>query len=152
MCSGRKWVVVLACHLAHAHCLQFTTKYPGKVLSILPADIYAKTKVSKNHMGAARGQVTAKSYDQAASECKIAVEKIAKECRRVNHKYRDSHFDIEFDLKRGPRDCLDSLEANSESETLQPKSVKRVTVSSMDVRKQQSIMFFLGHLQQAAIL
>ena len=128
---------MFAYDLAYAQNPQFTTKYPGKVLSILPADIYAKTKVSKNHTGAARGQVTAKSYDQAASECKNAVEKIAKECRRVNHKYRDSHFDIEFDLKRGYRDCLDSLDENAGSENLRPKSVKRVTVSSMNVRMEQ---------------
>lgn len=73
------------------------------------------------------GQIAVKSYDQAAAECKNAVEKIAKECRRVNHKYRDSHFDIEFDLKRNRRDCLDALGvAEGEAE---PKSVKRIQVS-----------------------
>ena len=74
------------------------------------------------------GQVAAKSYDQAASECKHAVEKIAKECRRVNHKYRDPHFDIEWDLKRDRRDCLDGLEMN-EDDRAWPKSVKRIPVS-----------------------
>ena len=98
------------------------------MLSILPADIYAKTKASKTHKGIIQGQMSAKSYDQAASECKNAVDKIAKECRRVNHKYRDPHFDIEWDLKRGRRDCLRSLE-DSEDNSLLPKSVKRVTVS-----------------------
>ena len=76
------------------------------------------------------GQVAVKSYDQAAAECKHAVEKIAKECRRVNHKYRDPHFDIEFDLKRGQRDCLDAL---GEVETkAYPRSVKRIPVSVPD--------------------
>lgn len=100
------------------------------MLSILPSDIYAKTKASKTTKGLVEGQVTAKSYDQAASECKNAVEKIAKECRRVNHKYRDLHFDTEWDLKRGQRDCLCSLQ-DAEGNSLNPKSVKRVTVSFM---------------------
>ena len=77
-----------------------------------------------------RGQVAAKSYDQAAAECKNAVEKIAKECRRVNHKYRDPHFDIEFDLKRNYRDSRDCLDALGEVEDKAfPRSVKRITVS-----------------------
>ena len=110
-----------------AHTSQFTTKYPGKVHSILPADIYAKSKASKTIKGVVSGQRTVKSYDQAASECKHAVEKIAKECRRVNHRYRDPHFDIEWDLKQGARDCLDGLEYSEESKTL-PKTVKRIPV------------------------
>lgn len=106
---------------------QFTTKFPGKVHSILPADVYAKTKASKNTKGIVNGQIAGKSYDQAAAECKHAVERIAKECRRVNHKYRDSHFDIEFDLKRNRRDCLDAL--GGVTDAAHPKSVKRVPVS-----------------------
>ena len=74
-----------------------------------------------------KGQVAVKSYDQAAAECKHAVEKIAKECRRVNHKYRDPHFDIEFDLKRNQRDCLDAL--GDVDDKAYPKSVKRIPVS-----------------------
>ena len=73
-------------------------------------------------------QVAAKSYAQAAAECENAVVKIAKECRRVNHKYRDPHFDIEFDLKRNQRDCLDAL--GGFEEKAYPKSVKRVPVST----------------------
>ena len=96
-------------------------------MSILPSDVYAKTKASKSIKGVIEGQFAAKSYDQAASECKSTVEKIARECRRVNHKYRDPHFDIEFDLKRGARDCLCSLDDNDGND-LDPKSVKRVTV------------------------
>ncbi len=105
---------------------QFTTKYPGKVHSILPSDIYAKSKASKTKKGVISAQRTVKSYDQAASECKHAVEKIAKECRRVNHRYRDPHFDIEWDLKQGGRDCLDGL--GYTEDRAGPKSVKRVPV------------------------
>ena len=94
--------------------------------SILPADVYAKTKASKNTKGVVNCQIAGKSYDQAAAECKHAVERIAKECRRVNHKYRDPHFDIEFDLKRHKRDCLDAL--GGVEDEANPKSVKRIPV------------------------
>ncbi|KAL8867430.1 MAG: hypothetical protein Q9174_005670, partial [Haloplaca sp. 1 TL-2023] len=103
---------------------KFTTKFPGKVHSILPANVYARTKAAQSPSGLVHGQATGKSYDQAAADCKAAVNKIAKECRRVNLKYRDPHFDIEFDLKRNRRDCLDSLTGNGND--LSPKSVKRV--------------------------
>lgn len=53
--------------------------------------------------------------------------KIVKECRRTNEKYRDPYFDIEFDLKWGRRDCLETLAVtNSKDSTLKPQSVKRV--------------------------
>jgi len=105
----------------------FTTKYPGKVHSILPNNVYAETKAAKSPKGVVHSQKTGKSYDEAAAECIHAVKKIAKECKRVNMKYRDPHFDIEFDLKRGKRDTLDGL-VRGEGSGLVPKSVKRVTV------------------------
>lgn len=59
--------------------------------------------------------------------CKLKVAKISKECRRVNQKYRDSHFDIEFDLKWGTRDCLETLAIpNRKKSIFKPGSVKRV--------------------------
>ncbi|KAL8715822.1 MAG: hypothetical protein Q9220_000489 [cf. Caloplaca sp. 1 TL-2023] len=103
---------------------KFTTKFPGKIYSILPANVYAKTKAAQSPSGLIHGQAIGKSYDEAAADCKAAVECIARECRRVNLKYRDPHFDIEFDLKRNRRDCLDSL--NGSGSDLTPKSVKRV--------------------------
>ena len=109
----------------------FTTKFPGKPQRILPANVYAKTKAANSPKGVVHGQAAIKSYEQASAECVAAVEKIAKECRRVNMKYRDPHFDIEFDLKRavmGPRDCLDGLYGRNDESAL-PKSVKRVPVS-----------------------
>lgn len=38
------------------------------------------------------------------------MEKIVKECRRINQKYRDPHFDLEFDLKMNRGDCLTGLD------------------------------------------
>lgn len=108
----------------------FTTKYPGKVHSILPHNIYAESKAARVPKGVVRGERAGKSYEEAAAECKAAVEKISKECRRVNMKYRDPHFDIEFDLKWGVRDCLDGLVRGESTYELSPKSVKRVTVNT----------------------
>lgn len=111
----------------------FTTKFPGKVHSILPNNVYAETKAAKSPKGVVHSQKTGKSYDEAVAECKHAVEKIAKECRRVNMKYRDPHFDIEFDLKWGKRDTLDGLVRGDSTYELAPKSVKRVTVGASRV-------------------
>ena len=108
----------------------FTTKYPGKVQSVLPNNVYAETKAAKVPKGVVHGEKAGKSYDEAVAECKSAVEKIAKECRRVNMKYRDPHFDIEFDLKWNVRDCLDGLVRGESTYELSPKSAKRVTVKT----------------------
>lgn len=72
------------------------------------------------------------SYEAAATLCRAKVEKIVRECRRVNKKYRDAHFDIETDLKLGPRDCLKSLSnvkaaAPPPGSAFNPQGVKRVT-------------------------
>ncbi|KFZ17878.1 hypothetical protein V501_01497 [Pseudogymnoascus sp. VKM F-4519 (FW-2642)] len=106
---------------------KFNTKTPGKATTILPADSYAK-KVGDS---AAKGTITSlsssASYEEAVRTCKLKVTKIVKECRRANQKYRDPHFDIEFDLKWGKRDCLETLKTpNREKSIFRPKSVKRV--------------------------
>lgn len=106
----------------------FTSKFPGKAQRVLPSNDYARTKAANSPKGVVHGQAAVKSYEQASSECVVAVEKIAKECRRVNLKYRDPHFDIEFDLKRQQRDCLDGLVFRG-NELYKPKSVKRIPVS-----------------------
>ncbi|MCJ1248506.1 hypothetical protein MMC30_005724 [Trapelia coarctata] len=102
----------------------FTTKYPGKVSSILPGNVYAKSKAANEPRGVVRGRAALKSYEETKNDCIAAVEKIAKECRRVNMRYRDPHFDIEFDLKWNKNDCLEGLVYTGERFT--PNSVKRV--------------------------
>ncbi|KAI9738825.1 MAG: hypothetical protein M1834_008332 [Cirrosporium novae-zelandiae] len=104
---------------------RFAVEKPGKVLTILPNNPYSKTKASQVPQGLVQGIRAIKSYEQAKRECEKAVEKIAKQCRRANIKYRDVFFDIEFDLKRGTRQCLDGL--INIGEGLQPKAVKRVS-------------------------
>ena len=73
---------------------KFITKRPGKVHTVLPHDVYAKSKAAHGPKGIAHGHATHKLYEQAAAACRAAVDKIAKECRRVNMRYRDPHFDI----------------------------------------------------------
>jgi hypothetical protein len=108
---------------------KFNTKYPGKVFTVLPDNPYAKSKAEKTPKGVVQGYQAVKSYEQARKECDNSVKKIAKECRRVNQKYKDPHFDIELDLKTGRRDCLDGLDRSDMG--MMPRAVKRVTVRTM---------------------
>ncbi len=107
---------------------KFNTKYPGKVFTVLPNNPHALKKAAKAPKGAIQ-QRAAKSYEEARAECERNVQRIIKECRRVNQKYRDPHFDIEWDLKNTRRNCLNGL-ANDLQGGL-PKGVKRVTVRSL---------------------
>lgn len=70
----------------------------------------AKTAKGRTNVVSSSGTTTTKSYEEAAAICRAKVEKIVKECRRINQKYRDPHFDLEFDLKMNRRDCLDPLD------------------------------------------
>ena len=108
----------------------FTTKFPGRVDRVLPDNVYAKSKAASEAKGVVHGQAALKSYEETKVECIRAVEKIAKECRRVNMRYRDPHFDIEFDLKQNKNDCLQGL-VSGNGELLLPQSVKRVNVSAV---------------------
>lgn len=68
----------------------------------------AAKRASVKCLGPAK--TTQQSYEDAAAQCRHKVAQIVKECRRVNQKYRDPHFDLEIDLKLNRRDCLDSLD------------------------------------------
>lgn len=107
---------------------RFYAKYPGKVFTVLPENPYAQKKIAKAPNGVAQAQRAVRSYEQAREECIRDVKRIIRECRRVNQKYRDPHFDIEWDLKKGRRYCLEGLEKPNED--YNPKAVKRVTVKS----------------------
>lgn len=77
--------------------------------------------------GVIKGENAVASYEEAAAICKEKVAKIVRECRRVNQKYRDPHFDIEFDLKWDIKDCLTMLgDTTNVDSGFQPCSVKRV--------------------------
>lgn len=106
---------------------RFTTKNPGKATTVIPSNTYIQAAAKRGNRVTA--STTDASYEEAAATCRAKVEKIVKECRRINKKYRDPHFDIEADLKFGQNDCLQSL-SNVEDYTpgldMQPQSVKRV--------------------------
>lgn len=106
---------------------QFNSKFPGRVYTVLPDNPYARTKAERAPKGVIQGQDAGKSYEEARKECRRAVDRIVKECERLNQKYTDPHFDIEVDLKSGKRNCLDTLE--EENMEMRPRGVKRVTVS-----------------------
>lgn len=119
----------------------FTTKYPGKVHNILPKNPYARSKAAKEPKGTVYGHGAHESYEDAKTECIASVEKIAKECRRVNMRYRDPHFDIEWDLKSRKRDCLDGLLLYPDAG--KPKSVKRVHVSHYGTYRRGCVLKFI---------
>lgn len=102
----------------------FSTKFPSKVHAILPKNAYAKSKAAHQPKGTVWDHGARESYDDAKKDCEEAVKKIARECRRVNMRYRDPHFDVEWDLKSRKRDCLDGLLIYPDAG--RPKSVKRV--------------------------
>ncbi|EON68133.1 hypothetical protein W97_07282 [Coniosporium apollinis CBS 100218] len=104
---------------------KFTSKHPGKAFTILPDNLYAKRAAAHAPKGVVPGQNAVASYAEAVESCKSKVAKIVKECRRINQKYRDPHFDIETDFKRVyPPDCLTTLDETGTR--LFPGSVKRV--------------------------
>lgn len=111
---------------------KFTTKHPGKIFTVLPDNLYAKRAAAHAPKGAIPGKNALASYEEAVFACKAKVAKIVKECRRLNQKYRDPHFDIEADFKRSqafpntPPDCLTGLD--KQVSDFQPMSVKRVEV------------------------
>ncbi|VBB75219.1 Putative calpain-1 catalytic subunit [Podospora comata] len=93
---------------------RFTSDNPGKVTNIIPKNEYAeklakRTAAKDLANGGGGGRATSTSYEEAAALCRAKVDKIVKECKRVNQKYRDPHFDLEWDLKTRTRDCLESL-------------------------------------------
>ena len=110
---------------------KFTTKHPGKPFTVLPDNLYAKRAAVQASRKAGPSKNAIASYEQAAATCKAKVEKIVQDCRRLNQKYKDPHFDIEFDFMQWQwyqrtEDCLVALDEDHAH--LRPMSVKRVEV------------------------
>ncbi|CAG8978983.1 hypothetical protein HYALB_00011027 [Hymenoscyphus albidus] len=107
---------------------KFDSKTPGRASTILPKNRFAKKVNEKEPEGEVESENAVSSYEEASKACKEKVAKIVKECKRINQKYRDHHFDIEFDLKWRTNDCLTTLNSSKDEETrFKPGSVKRVT-------------------------
>ncbi|KAF6836715.1 Calpain-9 [Colletotrichum plurivorum] len=74
-------------------------------------------------------------YERAVEECRRKVKKIIQECRRVNMRYRDPGWDLDWDLKWEKGHCLNTLGHTkwqlsrttlSNPSASVPKAVKRV--------------------------
>src|SRR3954452_4968496 len=79
--------------------------------------------------------LVSEDFERAVQECKTKVAKLMKECKRVNMRYRDPTFDIDWDLKWEKGYCLNGLveskfdingRAFSNPTSNLPKAVKRV--------------------------
>ena len=101
----------------------FYTKHPGTVYNVLPTNSLAKKDTAQAIKSKGNGKRAVATYEEATLACKKAVDKIVMDCRRVNQKYRDPDFDIEFDLKIGKGDCLHGLDTDSHYTPLSTKSV-----------------------------
>ncbi|KAI4173802.1 MAG: hypothetical protein LQ346_008352, partial [Caloplaca aetnensis] len=119
---------------------RFTAPNSGKPFTILPGNPHAKHAALTASWGAQHPRNAVVSYQEAAMECKAEVERIVRDCRRMNQKYKDPQFDIEYDFMMSLKfqctpDCLVPLKGlNEEDGSLEPRSVKRVEVSQMPNR------------------
>lgn len=112
----------------------FTTKKPGKPFNILPGHVRAKRAAIKASIDAETPTNAVASYEQAAAACRAEIDSIVRDCLRMNQKYKDPDFDIEWDLAQWLRhghneDYLVPL--GEDKVNLRPRSVKRVEVSQI---------------------
>ncbi|KAJ4422545.1 hypothetical protein N0V82_002773 [Gnomoniopsis sp. IMI 355080] len=90
---------------------KYKTKAPGKATYIIPqTELPERAARRASAKSKAPAKTTEQSYEAAAEQCRRKVAQIVSECRRVNQRYRDPHFDLEIDQKLSRRDCLDSLD------------------------------------------
>lgn len=111
----------------------FDPEYLGKITRILPSSLVDLTPVTLKPLDEL-SHASPYSYDHAKARCIRDVRRIVQECRALNKRYTDTHFDIERDLKiTRRRDCLDGLHNTLVSGTAdwsvsgQPHDVKRVS-------------------------
>ena len=129
---------------------RFSQKRFSKAMTVLPFAPVAPSPLSER-----ANELLSVGYERAAEECRRKVKKIIQECRRVNMRYRDPGWDIDWDLKMAKGHCLNSLGQTSFDVSLKnmlsinatvPKAVKRVheifekptflsTVSGSDVKQ-----------------
>ncbi|KAH6606939.1 calpain [Trichoderma cornu-damae] len=109
---------------------KFSNRKFHKALSVLPFDSVAP------RLGLDRpNELLSEGYELAAEECRRKVKKIVQECRRVNMRYRDPGWDLDWDLKYEKGNTLNYIGSNKfeisrstllGSKAVVPKAVKRV--------------------------
>ncbi|KAI0887153.1 cysteine proteinase [Annulohypoxylon maeteangense] len=108
---------------------RFTTKEFTKALAILPFDPVPLPSTPERP-----NELLSAGYERARDECSRKVKKIIAECKRVNTRYRDPGFDLDWDLKWFKGNCLnylgsrryDLLNSRHSCNKSVPKAVKRV--------------------------
>ncbi|KAL8907244.1 MAG: hypothetical protein Q9207_001545, partial [Kuettlingeria erythrocarpa] len=111
---------------------RFTAPNSGKPFTILPGNPHAKQAALTASWSAEHSRNAVVSYQEAALACEAEVERIVRDCRRMNQKYKDPEFDIEYDFMMSLKfqctpDCLVPLKGlNEDNGRLEPRSVKRV--------------------------
>ncbi|KAK4118594.1 cysteine proteinase [Parathielavia appendiculata] len=109
---------------------RFSKKRFDKALAVLPFDPVLPPIISDRS-----NELLRAGYERAAEECRRKVRKIIQECRRVNMRYRDPGWDIDWDLKMEKGHCLNSLGRNKfdlsmstmmNPSAIVPKAVKRI--------------------------
>jgi hypothetical protein len=119
---------------------RFSVHKFSKATVILPFAT-PSTKTSDTSKASATSQpeqnnlLVSEDYERAVRECRARVKKLIRECKRVNMRYRDPDFDIDWDLKWEKGYCLNSLGENkfeidgrafANPTSNSPKAVKRV--------------------------
>ncbi|KAL1852395.1 hypothetical protein Daus18300_012228 [Diaporthe australafricana] len=109
---------------------KFSQKKFSKALAVLPSSsVSASTSTERGN------ELLSAGYERAAEECRRRVRKIITECRRINTRYRDPGWDIDWDFKWGKGHCLNSLASTkfdicgknlAKPAANVPKAVKRV--------------------------
>ncbi|KAL8383223.1 hypothetical protein RB595_006800 [Gaeumannomyces hyphopodioides] len=101
-----------------------------KALKILPFDPVPASTASVR-----ANELLTAGYERAADECRRRVRKIIQECKRVNKRYRDPGFDLDWDLKWRKGNTLNylgktkfelSTQTARDPNSSVPKAVKRV--------------------------
>ncbi|KAJ4391702.1 hypothetical protein N0V93_005322 [Gnomoniopsis smithogilvyi] len=83
---------------------KFSQKKFSKALAVLPfSPVQASTSGERGNEPILAG------YERAAEECRRKVRKIISECKRVNTRYRDPGWDLDWDFKWGKGHTLNSL-------------------------------------------
>ncbi|RDL38190.1 Uncharacterized protein BP5553_05623 [Venustampulla echinocandica] len=91
---------------------KFSAPKFSKTTTILPPASHSSSNPSESDQAPPAGRanlLVSEGYERAAQECRTRVRKLVKECRRVNMRYRDPEFDIEWDLELGKGHCLNGL-------------------------------------------
>lgn len=88
---------------------RFSAPSFSKATVILPPSHSNVDKPKPEPQPEQKNVLVSEDFNKAVEECRKRVRKLIRECKRVNMRYRDSEFDIDWDLKWERGFCLNSL-------------------------------------------